>query len=252
MLRNMKELRSYDILATDGSIGTLHDLLIDDKHWTVRYLVVDTIKWLPGRKVLISPMSFDGFDYVKGDLKLSLTKEKIKNSPPIEADLPVSKKYEEEYNNFFGFRPYWVGEKGWGPYYYPSELAKSHSTTEEAIAGIENYEEPNLRSFKELTGYSIEAIDGDIGHVENFVVCDETWNVRYLVVDTSNWWVGKHVLVSPEWIEYISFEDKVVRVNVKKDTIKNGPEYDPNQEITREFEDEIFTRYNKDKPRFWI
>ncbi|OIJ15684.1 hypothetical protein BKP35_01440 [Anaerobacillus arseniciselenatis] len=251
MLHNMKELSSYDILATDGSIGTVHDLLIDDKYWTVRYLVVDTMKWLPGRKVLISPMSINDFDFVNGNVALSLTKEMIKNSPSIEADFPVSKKYEIEYNKYFGLRPYWSGERTWGSYFYPTELARVPVENDEIVGEVEDPESSNLRSFKAISGYGIEAKDGDIGHVENFVINDETWNVRYLVVDTKNWWPGKHVLVSPHWINYISWVDKVVRIDLSRDTIKNGPEYDPNQSISKEFEDEIFTKYDKDRPWFW-
>ena len=250
MLHNMKELSSYDILATDGSIGTVHDLLIDDKYWTVRYLVVDTMKWLPGRKVLISPMSINDFDFVNGNVALSLTKEMIKNSPSIDADLPVSKKYEIEYNNYFGLRPYWSGEKAWGSYFYPTELARE-PVNNDVIGEVEDPESSNLRSFKEISGYGIEAKDGDIGHVENFVINDKTWNVRYLVVDTKNWWPGKHVLVSPHWINYISWVDKVVHIDLSRDTIKNGPEYDPNQSISKEFEDELLKKYDKDKSRFW-
>jgi sporulation protein YlmC with PRC-barrel domain len=252
MLHNMQEIKSYDIVAIDGSIGTVHDILIDDKHWTVRYLVVDTVKWLPGKKVLISPMHIKDFDLVNGNVELSLTKDKIKNSPPIDMDLPVSKEYELEYSNYFGLRPYWNGHSFWGPYVYPTQLAESTQTNEDYIPDVEHPEEANLRSFKEISGYGIEAKDGGIGHVENFVISDETWNVRYLVVDTSNWWVGKHVLVAPLWINYVSWHDKVVYVDLKKDTIENGPEYDPNQGITQDFEDEIFTRYDKDKPKYWF
>lgn len=249
MLHNIKELNRYDIKAIDGSIGTVHDLLMDDDQWTIRYLVVDTIKWLPGRKVLISPMSIKDFDLVHGDIQLSLTKETIKNSPPMEEDLPVSKKYEIVYNKYYGLRPYWGSHDIWGSYVYPTELVKSGTANPEDIPAVEDPEASNLRSFKEVSGYGVEAKDGEIGHVENFVVCDDTWKVRYLVVDTKNWWIGKHVIISPEWIDEISWSDKILRVDLNRDTIKNGPEYDPNEGITKEFEDEIFTKY--DKLKYW-
>ena len=246
MLQNMKELKKFDISAIDGPIGTVHDFLIDENQWTVRYLVVDTMKWLPGKKVLISPMSVVDFDLINGNIQLSLSKEKIKNSPPLESELPT-KEYEANYIHYYGLRPYWSGHSFWGDYMYPTELARDEQS-EDLIDTLEN--EYQLRSFTDIAGYSIEAIDGNIGHVENFVICDETWQVRYLVVDTKNWWVGKHVLVAPQWITYVSWLEKVVRVQLKQDTIKNGPEYDPNQSISRELEDEIFTKY--DKPKFWL
>lgn len=251
MFHNMKEMKKFDIVATDGPIGTVHDFLLDDKYWTVRYLVVDTRKWLPGEKVLISPMSIKDFDLVNGAIQLSLTKEEIKDSPPIDADKPVSRKYETEFNNYYGLRPYWQGPGFWGTYMYPKELARSVINNEEEKAHEEIPEqETNLRSFVELKGYMIEAVDGEIGHVETFVICDETWNIRYIVVNTNNWWFGKHVLVATQWINYVNWQDRLVNIDLKKDTIKNGPEYDPNMGVTREFEDEIFTRY--DKPKYWL
>jgi sporulation protein YlmC with PRC-barrel domain len=246
MLHNIKELNKFDIIATDGAIGTVHDFVLDEKHWTVRYLVVDTMKWLPGRKVLISPMSIKDFDLVNGNIEVSLTKEKIKNSPELDEHLPITKNYEVDLIHYYGLRPYWSGQSSWGEYLYPTELASSQH---EEKVGREFDEENTLRSFSEISGYSIEASDGNIGHVENFVICDQTWKVRYLVVDTKNWWVGKHVLTAPQWISYISWPEKIMRVDLNKAQIENGPEYNPDQVVTKEFEDEIFTKY--DKPKYW-
>ncbi|RXJ04125.1 PRC-barrel domain containing protein [Anaerobacillus alkaliphilus] len=242
MLHNIKELKKFDIIAVDGPIGTVHDFLLDDKEWTIRYLVVDTMKWLPGKKVLISPMTIAELDLVNGNLFLFLTRETIKSSPALETKLPT-RAYEASFVHYYGLRPYW----------YLAEKAAHESVGNQEIEDVvtENYEhESTLRSFLDIEGYHIEATDGRIGHVENFVVCDETWKVRYLVVDTQNWWVGKHVLVDPEWISYVSWQEQIVRVDLTKETIKNGPEYDPNRAITRELEDEIYTKY--DKPRFWL
>lgn len=246
MLHNIKELKKFDITAIDGPIGTVHDFIIDEKNWTVRYLVVDTMKWLPGRKVLISPMSISEFDLVNGNIQLSLTKEKIKDSPPIESKLPT-REYEANLVHYYGLRPYWSDHSFWKEYTPTSELTKPNSKFET----LDDYDvKSTLRSFTEISGYTIEAIDGNIGHVENFVICDETWQVRYLVIDTRNWWVGKHVLIAPQWITYVSWPEKIMRVELKKDTIEKGPEYEPEQVITRDFEDEIYTIY--DKPKFWL
>ncbi|MCT8138217.1 PRC-barrel domain-containing protein [Anaerobacillus sp. CMMVII] len=246
MLHNIKELKKFDITAMDGPIGTVHDFLLDEKDWEVRYVVVDTMKWLPGRKVLISPMSVTEFDFVNGNIKLSLTKDKIKSSPPLETELP-SKQYEANFVHYYGLRSYWSGDSFQGEFTDSTELTKQLS---EIGAERELVGNQTLRSFVEVSGYTIEAVDGPIGHVENFVICDETWKLRYLVVDTKNWWIGKHVLIAPQWITYVNWSDQVVRVELQKEAIKNGPEYDPEKGITREFEDELFTKYNKSK--FWL
>lgn len=62
----------------------------------------------------------------------------------------------------------------------------------------------HLRSAAELRRYRIQGSDDAIGHVEDFIVDDKTWEVRYLVIDTSNWWFGKKVLVAPRWASRIS------------------------------------------------
>ncbi len=242
MLHNIKELNKFDIIAIDGPIGTVHDFLLDDKEWTIRYLVVDTKKWLPGQKVLISPGAITEFDLVNGNIVLSLTKDKIKSSPALETELPT-REYEASFVHYYGLRPYWfLAEK-------VAHTSIGNQEVEDVVTG--NYEnESTLRSFKELEGYTIEATDGKIGHVENFVMCDESWKVRYLVVDTKKWWFGKRVLVSPEWITYVSWPENIVRVELMQETIKNGPEYHPDQALTRELEEELYTKYGK--PRFWL
>ena len=57
MLRRMRDLKGLAIGARDGDIGAANDFIFDDKAWTIRYLIADTSRWLPGRKVLISPSS---------------------------------------------------------------------------------------------------------------------------------------------------------------------------------------------------
>lgn len=249
IFNNGKDLKKYDIHATDGNIGTVHDLLIDDQKWTIRYLVVDTMKWLPGKKVLISPMSIENVDYEEGKFALNLTKEEIKNSPDLDADQPVSRQYELQLGNYYGYAPYWgpAGLGNWGLYATPGELVQNTSPN----VGVPNEagEESHLRSFKEVTGYDIHAIDGRIGHVEDFIICDRTWKVRYIIVDTKNLWPGKHVILSPEWITDILWTDRAVTMDLTKEQIKNGPEYLPMQDITAEYERLLFEKY--DKPKYW-
>lgn len=252
MFHKGKELKKYGIHATDGNIGTVHDFFFDDKHWTTRYLVIDTIKWLPGRKVLVSPMSIQKVDVLDGKVNVSLSKDKVKNSPEMDTDKPVSKQYEMELGKYYGYPPYWsAGGTGlWGVYWYPSELAEKEAKNLAEYDNIEEVDKPNLRSLKEVTGYHIHATDGDIGHVEDFLICDQTWMIRYIVVDTKNWWPGKHVLVSPEWITEVRWRENTVHVELTKEMIKNGPEYIPNERLTREFEDNLYEKYNK--PKYWL
>ena len=98
MLRNVKDLRGYAIRATDGVIGHVDDFYFDDEAWAIRYLVVETGRWLPDRQVLISPISIGHPDWSAQLLPVSLTKAQVKGSPDIDTKKPVSRQREATYH----------------------------------------------------------------------------------------------------------------------------------------------------------
>jgi sporulation protein YlmC with PRC-barrel domain len=209
-MQNVKHIKTFEIKAKDGEMGTVHDLFFDDKHWTTRYVVVSTMKWLPGRKVLVSPMFIDHIDSVEETISVPLNKETIKDSPDIDTDQPVSKQHEMDLGRYYGLNPYWSGPSSWGPYKYPAELAQSEMQKENKMEEKDSH----LRSVKEVTGYEIEATDGHLGHVEDFIVDEESWAIQNMVVDTKNWWPGKKVLVSPDSIKNVSWNERLVEVEL--------------------------------------
>ena len=207
MLRNVKDLRGYAIRATDGVIGHVDDFYFDDEAWAIRYLVVETGRWLPDRQVLISPISIGHPDWSAQLLPVSLTKAQVKGSPDIDTNKPVSRQREAMYHSYFGYPYYWGGAGLWGMGAYPGSL-----TAEDAIeaelkarrsAAIQPSDDCHLRSCKDLVGHHIAASDGDIGHVQDVLVDDHTWAIRYLIVNTSNWWGEHQVLIAPPWIESV-------------------------------------------------
>jgi hypothetical protein len=103
--------------------------------------------------------------------------------------------------------------------------------------------DPHLRSVGEVTGYYIHARDDGIGHVEEFLIEDESWKVRYLVIDTKNWWPGKMVLVSPQWIKEIRWSNRQVFVDLTREQVRNSPEYDPMTTLGRDYERRLFGHY---------
>ena len=221
MLRSVNKLKGQTIHARDGELGNVSEFLFDDESWTIRYLVVETGKLL-GRNVLISPVSIDR-NQKKDGLTLLLTKEQIRNSPDINTDKPVSRQHEAEYFNYYGYPYYWGGPGLWGGTSYPiGHPATSRSsgppdrtsgyagTAATARPQPAKKEDPHLRSTNEVIGYYIEATDGDIGHVEDMLVEDDSWAIRYVVVDTRNWWPGKQVLVSPEWMDRVDWDGQRV------------------------------------------
>lgn len=252
MLRSVKELLGYKLEAADGSLGKVRDFYFDDESWTIRYLVADTRRWLSGRLVLISPGSLGYPKWASRFFPVSLTREQIESSPEISHDQPVSRQQESRLSRYYGWPIYWGAGLTYGaPPMAASALAEA--VREEAGTGEEAGQEEgdrHLRSMREVTGYKIQAQDGEIGHVQDFIVDDESWILRYLAVDTRNWLPGgKKVLLSPGWAERIDWGEEKVIVDLKQDTVEQGPEYNPADPVNREVETHLYDYYGR--PVYW-
>jgi sporulation protein YlmC with PRC-barrel domain len=246
MLWRASTLRGYEIQATDGRIGSVSDLLFDDTDWTVRWLVIDTGDWLPDRKVLLPPSAVDEPDPANRVVPVALTRERVEQSPSIETDAPVSRQMETDLYGHYGWAPYWYGAYG-----APMDLAAGavippavqRGADGDVGAPREEHGDPHLRSAHEVTGYYVRATDDDIGHIEEFLIEPESWTVRYLVIDTRNWWPGKMVLISPKWIRDVSWNDRQVRVDLTRAQVKDGPEFDPSTTVDRAYEERLHSHY---------
>jgi uncharacterized protein YrrD len=246
MLHSVKSLIGYKIGATDEAIGKVEDFLFHDSSWIIRYLVVDIGNWLAEREVLMSPVSIEQPVTEVKMLAVSLTKEQVKNSPDINMDKPISRQAEQELYKYYDWTPYWTGGAGLAP---PVVEPSSEAKKQAAVAAKEKVD-PFLRSTKEVIDYNIHATDGDIGHVEDFILEDESWIIRYLVVDTRNWLPGRSVLISPQWIEKISWSDSKVWIDLLKEQIKNSPKYDPPSPINQGYETRLYDFYGRSK--YWV
>lgn len=256
MLKPASGFKGLTIAAVDGDLGSVADLYFDDLSWTVRYLVVDTGTWLPGRQVLISPLSVRE----AGDkILVDLTQDQVKGSPPVESDKPVNRQQEEAIARYYDQRYYWEGPYRWGLLAYPgmppvpTAPIPADAMGEEMAARERETPsgDPTLRSSRDVTGYYIAALDGEIGHVDDFLVEDRAWAIRYLLVATRNWWPGKKVLISPEWIKTVSWADSQVQVDLRRDEIKAAPEYDPSRPFDREYESRLIEHHNRRKYWEW-
>jgi len=248
MLMMTKNLKGFAIRATDGELGTVDQFYFDDETWVIRYLTVETGGWLGGRPVLISPISVVHTDWQAKRLDVSLTMKQVEGSPKIDTHQPVSRQHEAEYLGYYGYTDYWGGPSLWGSAYHPSALALP--TTEMIADRIRRQSaDSHLRSVEAVTGYHIEATDGEIGHVCGFVVDDEPWAIRFIEVATRNWWPGKKVLVSPAWIERVSWEDSKVYLKLTREAIQSGPPYADAQPIDRDYEVLLYRHY--DRPPYW-
>ena len=247
MLNKAETLKAYSFQNTDGeTMGKVKEFYFDDHHWTIRYLVADTGNWLTGRQVLISPYALVAVNSDTHDIVTDLTKKQIEDSPSLNSDKPVSRQFEEVYNVYYGWPMYWGGPYMWGSYPY---IVRDREQWREATQGEKEWD-PHLRSTHEVRGYNIQAVDGEIGHVEDFIIDNETWAIRYLIIDTQNWWPGKKVLVSPHWIERVSWSESKVFVNLTRESIKRSPEYTEESLPTRDYEAKLHRHYNRQA--YWV
>jgi hypothetical protein len=214
VLRSAKDIEECSIGATDGIIGTVTDCYFDDEAWVIRYLVVDTGEWLSSRKVLISPIAIGQPNWVKKTLPVAITKARVKYSPDIDTNKPVSRQHEMRYLGYYRYPNYWGGGELWGEDAYPAALAGSEqvqagNAKADMKADIQEHEhdDPHLRSVNAVSKYHIHAKDGDIGHVQGLLVDERSWAIRFMIVNTSNWWLGHQVLVAPEWIDDVSWPE---------------------------------------------
>lgn len=250
MLRSMRELENYSIGATDGEVGHVKDLFFDDQAWVVRYLVVETGSWFSSRKVLISPFAIGEPDWAHKRLPVNVSKDQVKNSPDIDTAQPVSRQHEMRYMDYYGYPYYWGGSGLWGDgLYYPVMASTGYTSADVPYARATDTKhlpgDPHLRSCKELVDYHLHATDGDIGHVEGMLVDEETWAIRYLIINTSNWWLGHSVLIAPEWITQVSWQDSKVAVNLKRQDIKDSPRFDSSEALNRQQEMDFYRYYNR-------
>lgn len=249
MLRGLKELEGYAAIATDGDLGKVANFLLDDQRWVVRYLVVEAGGFLTGRRVLISPISLRQVEWSARRFHLALTKIKVKNSPGIDADKPVSRQHEFDYHRYYGYPYYWGYSGLWGMGAYPGLLGAGTSDQPPADPSDEASGDIHLRSAAEVRGYNIEGGDEAIGHVADFLIDDETWVVHYLVVDIGHWWPGRKVLVAPWWASRIRWEERTVPLDMSRQQIKNSPEWNATAPIHREYEARLYDHYGR--PGYW-
>lgn len=240
MLYKTTTLTNFKLNSLEGEIGKVKEFYFDDRYWTIRYLVADTGTWLTGRQVLISPYALGAVDQQEHNIAIQLTKKRIEEGPSLDNDKPVSRQFEVEFHGYYEFPMYWEGPYRWGfePYVLRDRDERSEPYS------VDHAWDPNLFSTHDVIGHRVQASDHEIGHIEDFIIDDETWAIRYLVINTMNWLPGKRVLISPKWIERVSWTEMKVFVNLLKETIKEAPEYDDNVPITREYEDKLYQHYN--------
>jgi len=234
MLQVISALKGFAIEATDGRIGTIADFLFDDASWKVRWLVVDCGSWLKGRKVLIHPSAISYAGLEDQQFEVRLTMAQVEDGPALLEHQPVSLQMESRSYDYYGWDQQWRG-----PYLGGVTGAMASPIMTLPYLGLQNRDEPHphvaasedcdphLRSVVEVMGYHIHAIDGEIGHVQDFMLDSDDWSLHYFIVDTSNWWFGKRVLIAPQAATRIDWSDRQVQLDISREKVKSSPPWDP-------------------------
>lgn len=252
MFRSANSMIGYSVVARDGKFGQVNDFLFDNKPWIVRYLVVETDA-VPGRsKLLISPVALETLDWKLQTFQLNVTMEKILHSPEIDSENPIPRPLETALFSHYQWQPYWedqfidettlAREK-------PAAETKEMSPNETSVEGLSNVsprpeDMPYHLNSTDIV-MAIQAVDGEIGHVEDYIVNSETWAINFLVVNTANWLPGKKVLISPQLINHMDPNKKVVFVNLMKAVVESSREFDPAQLVNTVVEDHLYDYYGR-------
>ncbi|MFP6559384.1 PRC-barrel domain-containing protein [Paraburkholderia sp. B3] len=252
MLRNIKDLHGCTVRASDGEIGNIDQVYFDDEAWGIRYLVVQTGNWLHDRQVLVSPYSLRHVDWSSNAVHVNLTRQQVRESPALDTHKPVSRQHEIEYLRYYSYPTYWGGPNLWGmgawPAFDPVARGLATPAPPRPILHVNQaLPDVHLRSTDEVKGYHIETIDGTIGHVSGFIFDDRAWALRYLTVDTRNWWPGgKEVLIATRWIDLVDWFAATVSTSITRDTIERSPAYDDSVPVSRSYEVALHEYYNRE------
>jgi len=213
MLQLVSTLIGYEVESSDGSIGTVRDILFDDVTWKMRWLAIDTGDWITRRHVLIHPSAIGLVDKGGKFLQVKIARNLINGAPALKKDQAVTMQFEASLYAYFDVEPEWnstiFGERA------APEASASHDC------------DPHLCSFKATHGFHNEARDGSIGHMDDVVIETLDWLIHYLVVTTANWGTGARVLISPYAVEHISAAEKNIRLNLTQEQVTSSPHWDP-------------------------
>jgi hypothetical protein len=255
MLHRIKTLQDCTVHATDGVVGRFDRCYFDSDQWAVRYLVVDTGVWLPGREVLIPPLAVTEIQNDARTIQLSMPRIKIEKSPAVGMTSVPTREQEALYLTYYGYPLYWEGAGLWGQGTPP--LSDIADLDERRVRAAHEFQLTTaaldviaLHDSEDVIGCHIHATDGAIGHAEDFIVEDASWLIRYAMMDTSNWWMGRKVLIAPQWVTNIDWGRSIVEVGMTKEAIKSSPEFDSSKPIDRQYETELYGHY--ERPGYWV
>ncbi|MBM3933445.1 MAG: PRC-barrel domain containing protein [SAR202 cluster bacterium] len=248
MYRSLKSLKNYKIIGADDEIGKLKDFLFEAETWKIRYLVAEPGSWLSNDEVQLATTAIDKPDWDTKTFHAALTRDLVRSAPNIDFEKPVSVEMERSLHTHYNWPLYYSHGGG-----IPSAARDPMATTEDIVA-TEPTTFPTgatyqLHSAMKTIGFAAKAREGDIGSIDDIIIDDELWQIRYLVVETAAWVSGKNILVWPEWADRVGWQDEAVFLDMYQEHVRNSPEYDPDAPVNREYEERLYDFHGK--RRYW-
>jgi hypothetical protein len=252
MLRSIEDLKGCKVSCPDGELGAVAHVYFDDEMWGIRFIVIEAMGWNNWQEVWVSPLSVRGIDFAVGVVTLNLTQRQMTGSPPIDTRNAISRLQETKLFDYYGCRPYWAAR--------PTSTYASHPAgSNDSRPGLESLQlrptlhvkgsraDIHLLSAQQAGSFSVATADGVIGHVTDFVFDDETWVVRYMTVDTRDWWdSAREILLSTEWIESVDSVRFTVSTTLTRDAVEHSPAYVDAVPLNRMYETQLHNFYGRE------
>ena len=236
MLRTVKNLIGYRLLARGEEIGKAYDFYIDDRSWRVRYLVAEVGKWPGRRRVLVARAALEKVDSESRVVHLGLTREQVESAPDIDTDKPVSRQQEMLLNAHYGWPADWAAE--------------ALVISPPILDMIENRErtggDPHLRSFREIRSYGLRYFGQVVAKVRDFVLEDCNWTVRQVVASMGGWLDSRCVAVPTSTVTYVSWSGRTLSTTLPYEALEKLPAFRPDDPATRR--DDVFPSGNLREP----
>lgn len=247
-LHRTAEIIGCTAQAIDGKAGSIHDILFDDDSWKVRYLVVRSGVWLEERMVLIPPQAFLYATEGAHEVHVTLSCDQIRQSRSLEADPPF---YLQRQIDAATTAPtLWMT---YGSLYDPVIPLYGPALMQAPPEGADVKREkpdydPHLRSVREISGYQLEDADGEAGQLVGFLVDNEVWALRYVVIQTGSWFAKQQRLLTVSHISAINWERRTLTTSLHRERIAASPEYADALLLDPAFENRLLQYYLGNSP----
>lgn len=249
MLFSLRSLSNHAIQATDGEIGRIESFYFDDESRFIRYVVAEPGQWFDRTKVLLSPYSIRAVDDATRRVEVNLTRQQVASSPDIDTESPITRQMEVDCFTHYRWPFYWTGAGVWGA---AAPLGSDFELPPASNATAQGQELPDcvksqvyLRSLSSALGCHVFANKGELGHLDDFIVDDQGWMIRYFVVRFRKLIASHLLLIARDWVNSIHWKSRKIRIALPKEKVIHSPPFDASVPISREYEELLHRYYEK-------